>query len=273
MLFAAAAQFGIFATAVAAAWLGFPFEQAAAIGLIGAVDGPTAIYVASRYAKELLGPLAVAAYFYLALVPVIQPALIKALTSAKERQIRMEGEALKPVSNTARFLFPLVVTLIAGIVIPDSVALVGSLMFGNLLKESGVVEKLAKTAENELAALVTLLLGITIGGTMEAEKFLSLQAAFIMLLGVAAIVFNTVGGVLFAKLFNLVSPVKINPLLGACGIAALLVSGRVATRMFSKDNFANRAIQPAIGISAAGQVASAMAGGLVLALIPVLAGK
>ena len=271
MLFAAAAQFGIFATAVAATFLGFSFEHAASIGIIGAADGPTTIYVASRFAVELLGPLSVAAYCYMSLVPVIQPPVIKAITTENERKIRMGYEDAEPVSQTTKFLFPIMVTLIAGIVAPISVALIGSLMFGNLLKESGCTENLGACAENELANLVTLLLGIVIGGTMEAERFLNIQVLLIMCLGAVAFVFDTVGGVIFAKLLNLFSSTKINPMIGACGISAFPMSGRVIAKMALKEDPTNFIIQHAIGVNVAGQVASVVAGGLVLALIPALA--
>ena len=271
MLFAAAAQFGIFATAVGATLLGFSFPHAASIGIIGAADGPTTIYVASRFAVELLGPLSVAAYCYMSLVPVIQPPVIKAITTENERKIKMGYENVEPVSQTTKFLFPLMIVLIAGIVAPISVALIGSLMFGNLLKESGCTENLSSCAENELANLVTLLLGIVIGGTMEAERFLNYQVLLIMVLGAVAFVFDTVGGVLFAKLLNLFSPTKINPMIGACGISAFPMSGRVIAKMALKEDPTNFIIQHAIGVNVAGQVASVVAGGLVLALIPALA--
>ena len=271
MLFAAAAQFGIFATAVGATLLGFSFPHAASIGIIGAADGPTTIYVASRFAVELLGPLSVAAYCYMSLVPVIQPPVIKAITTENERKIKMGYENVEPVSQTTKFLFPLMIVLIAGIVAPISVALIGSLMFGNLLKESGCTENLSSCAENELANLVTLLLGIVIGGTMEADRFLNYQVLLIMVLGAVAFVFDTVGGVLFAKLLNLFSPTKINPMIGACGISAFPMSGRVIAKMALKEDPTNFIIQHAIGVNVAGQVASVVAGGLVLALIPALA--
>ena len=271
MLFAAAAQFGIFATAVGATLLGFSFPHAASIGIIGAADGPTTIYVASRFAVELLGPLSVAAYCYMSLVPVIQPPVIKAITTENERKIKMGYENVEPVSQTTKFLFPLMIVLIAGIVAPISVALIGSLMFGNLLKESGCTENLSSCAENELANLVTLLLGIVIGGTMEADRFLNYQVLLIMVLGAVAFVFDTVGGVLFAKLLNLFSSTKINPMIGACGISAFPMSGRVIAKMALKEDPTNFIIQHAIGVNVAGQVASVVAGGLVLALIPALA--
>jgi len=270
MLFAAAAQFGIFSTAVAATMVGFSFPHAASIGIIGAADGPTTIYVASRYAVDLLGPLSVAAYSYMSLVPVIQPPVIKAITTQNERRIKMGYEGEAPVSQTTKFLFPIMVVLIAGIVAPISVALIGALMFGNIVKESGVVENLSNCAQNELSNLVTLLLGITIGGTMTAEKFLTIDVALIMGLGAVAFVFDTVGGVLFAKLYNLVASKKINPMIGACGISAFPMSGRVVAKMALEEDPTNFIIQHAIGVNVAGQVASVVAGGLVLALIPAL---
>lgn len=270
MLFAAAAQFGIFATAIGATFLGFSFPHAASIGIIGAADGPTTIYVAARYAVELLGPLSVAAYCYMSLVPVIQPPVIRAITTVNERKIKMGFEGEEPVSSTTKFLFPLMIVLIAGIVAPISVALIGALMFGNLLKESGVVDNLSNCAQNELANLVTLLLGITIGGTMTAERFLTFNVLLIMALGAVAFVFDTVGGVLFAKLLNLFSTKKINPMIGACGISAFPMSGRVIAKMALKEDPTNFIIQHAIGVNVAGQVASVVAGGLVLALIPAL---
>ena len=270
MLFAAAAQFGIFATAVAATFLGFSFPHACSIGIIGAADGPTTIYVASRFAVELLGPLSVAAYCYMSLVPVIQPPVIKACTTQHERSIRMGFEGEEPISQTCKFLFPIMIVLIAGIVAPISVALIGSLMFGNILKEAGCVENLSSCAEHELANLVTLVLGITIGGTMTAERFLNYQVLLIMALGAVAFVFDTVGGVLFAKLMNMFSTTKINPMIGACGISAFPMSGRVIAKMALKEDPTNFIIQHAIGVNVAGQVASVVAGGLVLALIPAL---
>ena len=270
MLFAAAAQFGIFATAVAATFLGFSFQHACSIGIIGAADGPTTIYVASRFAVELLGPLSVAAYCYMSLVPVIQPPVIKAITTQHERSIRMGFEGEEPISQTCKFLFPIMIVLIAGIVAPISVALIGSLMFGNILKEAGCVENLSGCAEHELANLVTLVLGITIGGTMTAERFLNYQVLLIMCLGAVAFVFDTVGGVLFAKLLNMFSTTKINPMIGACGISAFPMSGRVIAKMALKEDPTNFIIQHAIGVNVAGQVASVVAGGLVLALIPAL---
>ncbi len=270
MLFAAAAQFGIFATAIGAALLGFDFAHAAAIGIIGAADGPTTIYVASRYAQDMLGPLSVAAYCYMSLVPVIQPPVVKAVTTKNERKIRMGFENEKAISQTAKVLFPITITLVAGIVAPISVALIGALMFGNLLKESGCTDSLSQSAQNELSNLVTLVLGITVGATMTAENFLTLDVIKILALGAVAFVFDTVGGVMFAKLLNLFLPKKINPMIGACGISAFPMSGRVIAKMALKEDNTNYIIQHAIGVNVAGQIASVVAGGLVLALIPAL---
>lgn len=273
MLFAAAAQFGIFATAIFAALMGFPFNEAAAIGIIGAADGPTTIFVASRYATDILGPLSVAAYCYMSLVPVIQPPIIKLLTTKEERKIRMPFMGEKPISDTARFVFPLLIIMIAGVIAPISVPLIGSLMFGNLLKVSGVTDELANCAKNDLSNLVTLFLGITVGSTMTAENFLTFDVFKILCLGAVAFVFDTAGGVIFAKILNLFMTKKINPMIGACGISAFPMSGRVIAKMALKEDPTNFIIQHAIGVNVAGQIASVIAGGLVLAMIPVLMGQ
>jgi oxaloacetate decarboxylase beta subunit len=267
MLFGAAAQFGIFAAIVGAAALGFTFKQAASIGIIGAADGPTTIYVATRFAQELLGPLSVAAYSYMALVPIIQPPVIMAMTTSNERKIRMEFEEQEEISQTAKFLFPIMITIIAGVIAPISVALIGTLMFGNLIKESGVLDNLSNAAQNELANLVTLLLGITIGSTMEADKFLTVEVMMIMGLGLVAFIFDTAGGILFAKAYNLISPNKVNPMIGACGISAFPMSGRVIAKMALKEDPTNFIIMHAIGVNVSGQISSVVAGGLVLALV------
>lgn len=269
MLYAAAAHFGIFATVILAALLGFPFNEAASIGIIGAADGPTTIFVAEKFAQELLAPLTVTAFCYMSLVPIIQPPIIRLLTTKKERRIRMAYKEEKPVSWTAKFLFPLMVVLFAGILAPISVPLIGALMFGNILKVSGVCDSLSDTAQNELSNLVTLFLGITVGATMTAENILTLDVLKILLLGACAFVFDTVGGVLFAKLANLFLKQKINPMVGACGISAFPMSGRVIAKMALKEDPTNYIIQHAMGVNVAGQVASVVAGGLVLALIPV----
>lgn len=273
IFFGAAAQFGIFATMILATILGFDLKTAASIGIIGAADGPTAIYVANKFAKDFLGPISVAAYSYMSLVPLIQPPVIKALTTKHERTIHMtlhENAAPKWL----KVLFPIVVTMTAGIVAPISVPLVGSLMFGNLIRESGVLERLSQTAQNELAYLVTLLLGITIGSSMGAEKFLNYQTILILAMGLLAFVFDTVGGVLFAKLVNLFLPKnkKINPMIGACGISAFPMSARVIQRMANEEEKGNIILMQAISANVSGQLGSIIAGGMVLALVPLLAG-
>ncbi|HNY37668.1 MAG TPA: sodium ion-translocating decarboxylase subunit beta, partial [Petrotogaceae bacterium] len=219
LLFGAAAQFGIFFTMLIAGFFGFSLKEAASFGIIGAADGPTSIYVASKFAKNLLGPISVAAYSYMSLVPIIQPPVIKALTSKKERRIKMPYRP-KEVSKTVKIIFPIVITVVSGILVPNSVALIGFLMFGNLIRECGVVERLSKSAQNELANIVTILLGITIGSTMRAKEFLHPTTLIIILMGLVAFVFDTAGGVLFAKFLNLFLKNKINPMVGACGISA-----------------------------------------------------
>lgn len=270
MLFAAAAHLGIFAATLCATLVGFPFNEAASIGIIGAADGPTTIFVAQKFATEMLAPLTVTAFCYMSLVPIIQPPVVKLLTTKEERRIRMPYHEEKPVSQTALFLFPLMVTLIAGIIAPISVPLIGALMFGNLLKVSGCCDSLSNCAQNELTNLVTLLLGITVGATMTAENILTLQVLKILALGAVAFIFDTVGGLLFAKIANLFLKKKLNPMIGACGISAFPISGRVIARMALKEDPTNFIIQPAIGVNVAGQVASVVAGGLAMALIPVL---
>ena len=270
MLFAAAAQFGIFMTAFLAALLGFPFNQAAAIGIIGAADGPTTIFVASRYCQEMLGPLSVAAYCYMSLVPVIQPPIIKLLTTKNERRIHMPFTGETPVSDRALFIFPLMIVMIAGIVAPISVPLIGALMFGNLLKVSGCCDALADCAKDDLSNLVTLFLGIVVGSTMTAENFLTFDVFKILCLGAVAFVFDTAGGVIFAKILNIFLSTKINPMVGACGISAFPMSGRVIAKMALKEDPTNFIVQDAIGVNVAGQIASVVAGGLVLCMIPML---
>ena len=266
LLFGAAAQFGIFVAMMMAAVLGFGFRESAAIGIIGAADGPTSIYVASRFAKDLLGPISVAAYSYMALVPIIQPPVIKILTTQKERKIRMDSfnaDIPKPV----KIVFPISITIIAGIVAPESVALIGFLMFGNLIRECGVLEKLAKSAQNELSSLVTILLGITIASTMTADKFLQKETLFILGLGLIAFIFNTAGGVLFAKFLNLFLKRKVNPMIGAAGLSAFPMSARVIQKMGQKEDKQNFLLMPATSANVAGQIGSVIAGGLILALV------
>lgn len=267
MLFGAAAQFGIFATIAVAALLGFDIKEAASIGIIGAADGPTTIFVASRFAPHMLGPLTVAAYTYMSLVPIIQPPVIKALTTSHERKIRMVYDGGRPVSKLTKILFPILVTVVAGLLVPASVALLGALMFGNLLREATGLERLSKTAQTEMANIVTMLLGITIGSTMQAANFLTFQTLGILTLGIVAFVFDTAGGVLFAKFINLFLKRKINPMLGATGISAFPMSARVIAKMAQKEDPGNYLIMHAVGANVSGQIASIMAGGLILALI------
>ena len=262
-LFGAAAQFGIFLTIFLAAVLGFPIRDAASIGIIGAADGPTSILVSQVLKSNYVGPIAVAAYSYMALVPIIQPVAIKAVTTKKERAIRMEYRPAA-VSKTTRILFPILVTVIAGLVAPASVSLVGFLMFGILIRECGVLNRLSETAQNDLANLVTLLLGITISFSMRADKFVTLQTLMIMALGLFAFVFDTIGGVFFAKLLNLFSKNKINPMVGAAGISAFPMSARVVEKMGIAENNQNHLLMHAVGANVSGQIASAVAGGIVL---------
>lgn len=269
MLFGAAAQFGIFATIIVARLLGFDLKEAASIGIIGAADGPTSIYVASRFAKHLLGPISVAAYSYMSLVPVIQPPVIRLLTTKNERRIRMDAHD-KPVPKIVKISFPIIVTLAAGILVPISAPLIGFLMFGNLIRECGVTEALSKTAQNELSNLVTLLLGITVGASMRAAEFLNLSTLMIMCMGLVAFVFDTAGGVLFAKLINLFLKKKINPMIGACGISAFPMSGRVISKMALKEDPSNIILMHAMSANVSGQIGSVIAGGIVLALVPIL---
>ena len=262
-LFGAAAQFGIFLTIVLAAALGFDIRDAASIGIIGAADGPTSILVSQVLRSNYIGPIAVAAYSYMALVPIIQPLAIKAVTTEKERAIRMDYRPAA-VSKTTRILFPIIVTFVAGLVAPASVSLVGFLMFGNLIRECGVLNRLSETAQNDLANLVTLLLGITISFSMRAERFVTVETLMIMGLGLFAFVFDTIGGVLFAKLLNLFTKTKINPMIGAAGISAFPMSARVVEKMGIAEDNQNHLLMHAVGANVSGQIASAVAGGIVL---------
>jgi oxaloacetate decarboxylase beta subunit len=275
LIFGAAAQFGIFATLILATLLGYDLKEAASIGIIGAADGPTSIFVSSLFAKNLMGPISVAAYSYMALVPIIQPPIIKALTTQSERKIRMNqfGDNNKKVSKVALILFPITVTIIAGLIAPVSLALIGFLMFGNLIRECGVLNKLSLAAQNELASLVTILLGITIASTMTAERFVTVDTVKIIGLGLIAFIFDTFGGVMTAKLINVFMPKgkKINPMIGACGISAFPMSARVVHTMGQKEDKQNFLLMPAISVNVGGQIGSVVAGGLILALIPLFA--
>ncbi|MBS7299195.1 MAG: sodium ion-translocating decarboxylase subunit beta [Eubacteriales bacterium] len=268
-LFGAAAQFGIFFVVVVAVILGFDLKDAASIGIIGAADGPTSILVSQVLKSNYIGPIAVAAYSYMALVPIIQPFAIKAVTTKKERQIKM---AYNPgnVSKGLRIAFPIIVTFIAGFIAPTSVALVGFLMFGNLLRECGVLDSLSETAQKVLANLVTLLLGITISFSMIAEQFVNVQTLIIMGLGLVAFVFDTIAGVFFAKILNLFTKNKINPMVGAAGISAFPMSARVIQKLGQEADPQNFLLMHAVGANVSGQIASVLAGGMILNLIPQL---
>ncbi len=271
MLFGAAAHLGIFITISLAVALGFSLEEAACIGVIGAADGPTTIFITTKLAKDLLGPIMVVAYSYMSLVPIIQPPVIKALTSKKERLIRMQAVDHK-IPRSIFIIFPIAVTVICSLLVPIAAPLIGFLMFGNLVRESGVLAKLSNTAQNELSNIVTLLLGISVGGSMRAESFLRPETLLIMALGLFAFIFNTAGGVLFAKFINLFLKKKINPMLGACGISAFPMSSRVIQKMALKDDPTNIILMHAVSANVSGQLGSVVAGGLVLALIPILIG-
>ena len=265
-LFGAAAQFGIFAAIVVACFLGFDLKDAASIGIIGAADGPTSILVSQVLGSNYIGPIAVVAYSYMALVPIIQPMVIKLLTTKKERCIHMEYKPAT-VSKKAKIIFPIVVTFNAGLVAPMSVSLVGFLMFGNLLRECGVLNNLSDTAQNVLSNLVSLLLGITIAFSMKADTFVNKETLLIMLIGLAAFIFDTAAGVLFAKLMNLFSKEKINPMIGAAGISAFPMAARVVQKMALKEDPSNVLIMQATGTNVSGQIASVVAGGVILNVV------
>lgn len=267
MLFGAAAQFGIFFTLFVAGFF-FDLKDAASIAIIGAADGPTAIYVANVLKSKYLGAIMVAAYSYMTLVPIVQPPVIKALTTKKERQIRMPYQQ-GSVSQLTKILFPIVVTIIAGIVAPTSVALVGFLMFGNLLRECGVLNSLSETAQSVLTNLITIVLGLTVAGQMTADQFVRPDTLLILALGLVAFVFDTAGGVLFAKLLNLFLPEgkKLNPMIGAAGISAFPMSGRVVNKLGLEEDNQNFLLMYSISVNVSGQIASVLAGGLILTLM------
>ena len=262
MLFGAAAQFGIFFTFCLAS-IFFPQNAAASIGIIGAADGPTAIVVAQKLNSQFVGAIMVAAYSYMALVPIIQPPIIKLLTTKKERLIRMPYKGAA-VSKTTKILFPIIITIVAGVIAPSSVALIGFLMFGNLIRECGVLDNLSETAQKVLANLITIFLGITISTKMEASQFLQPATLLILGLGLFAFIFDTAGGVLFAKLLNLFSKEKINPMIGAAGISAFPMSGRVVHKMGLEEDPQNFLLMHSIGVNVSGQIASVIAGGMIL---------
>lgn len=266
MFLGAFAQLGIFLTIILASLLGFEIKDAAAIGIIGAADGPTSILVAQVLESGYVAPIMVVAYSYMALVPIIQPAVVKTITTKKERLIRMEYKG-KKVPKIVKILFPIVITMVAGLIAPKSLALIGFLMFGNLLNECGVLSSLADTAKTSLSNLITLLLGITIASQMRAEAFLKLETLMIMGLGLFAFVFDTVGGVLCAKVMNLFSKEKINPMIGAAGISAFPMSARVIHKMGLKEDPDNYLLMHAVGANVSGQIASAIVGGLIIGLV------
>ena len=264
LLLGAAAQIGIFATFVGARFMGFTGAESSSIGIIGGADGPTAIFVAGKLAPDLLGPIAVAAYSYMALVPVIQPPIMKLLTTKKERMIKME--TLRPVSRTEKIIFPIVVTVLVSLIVPSATPLVGCLMLGNLFRECGVTERLSKTAQNELMNIVTIFLGVTVGATATASTFLSPKTLKIIVMGVVAFGVATACGVLFAKFMNLFLKKKINPLIGSAGVSAVPMAARVSQKVGQADNPSNFLLMHAMGPNVAGVIGSAIAAGVLIAL-------
>ena len=262
MLFGAAAQFGIFFTMCVASMF-FPLNDAAAIGIIGAADGPTAISVAIKLKSQYLGAIMVAAYSYMALVPLVQPPIIKLCTTKEERKIKMTYKG-KPVSKLTKILFPIVVTMLVALVAPDAVALIGFLMFGNLIRECGVLDSLSETAQKVLANLITIFLGISIASQMKAADFLRVDTLVIIGLGLVAFIFDTFGGIMVAKIMNLFSKEKINPMIGAAGISAFPMSGRVVHKMGLEEDPQNFLLMQSIGVNVSGQIASVIAGGMIL---------
>ncbi|MBP6176854.1 MAG: sodium ion-translocating decarboxylase subunit beta [Anaerolineales bacterium] len=271
VLLGAAGQFGIFGTLILAVLLGFPLNQAASIGVIGAIDGPTSIFVATKLAPELLAPIAVAAYSYMSLIPIIQPPLMRLLTTKKERLIKMDY-APKPISQKTQIFFPIVLTLVVGLLVPEATPLISMLMLGNLLKVSGVVDRLSKAAQNEIINIATLFLGLSIGATMSSEAFLNWDTGKIMLLGLLAFGLDTVAGLLFGKLMAVMSGGKINPLIGAAGISAFPMAGRLAAKTANDEDPDNFILMHAMGANTAGQLGSVIAGGVLLAVVSKILG-
>ena len=267
-----AAQLGIFITVILAVMIGFPLDAASSIGIIGAADGPTAIHVANTLLgggnpfNTLVGPITVVAYSYMALVPIVQPTVMKLCTTKKERVIKMKYHA-KQVSRLMRILFPIIVTIVSGLIAPESISLVGMLMFGNLLRECGVLKSLSETAQTTFSNIITLLLGITISFQMQADAFISINTLIIMVLGLFAFVFDTVGGVMCAKVMNLFCKEKINPLIGAAGISAFPMAARVVEKVGVKEDSSNHLLMHAVGANVSGQIASAIVGGLIIGLV------
>ena len=271
MIFGAAAQFGIFFTLALASLFGFELKDAASIAIIGAADGPTSIFVATELGSGYLGAIMVAAYSYMALVPLVQPPIIKLCTTKAERKIKMQYKG-KPVSKLTKILFPIVVTMIVAFVAPDAVALIGFLMFGNLIRECGVLNSLSETAQNVLANLITIFLGISIASQMRAEDFLQWDTLIIIGLGLVAFIFDTFGGIMVAKIMNLFSKEKINPMIGAAGISAFPMSARVVHKLGLEEDNQNFLLMHSIGVNVSGQIASVIAGGLILALVKSMLG-
>lgn len=265
-LMGAAGQFGIFGTLILAILLGFPMNEAASIGIIGAIDGPTSIYVANKLAPHMLGVISVVAYSYMSLVPIIQPPIMRLLTTSKERKTHMEY-APRPVSKRVLVLFPIIVTIGVGILVPQAAPLIASLMIGNLLKESGVVERLAKTSENEIINVSTLFLGLVVGSTMTADSFLNWDTLKILLLGLFAFGLDTAAGIMFGKALYVLSGKKINPLIGAAGISAFPMAGRLVQKVAQDEDYSNFVLMHAMGANTAGQLGSVIAGGVLLTLV------
>ena len=270
-LMGAAGQFGIFGTLILAIMLGFPMNEAASIGIIGAIDGPTSIYVANKLAPDMLGVISVVAYSYMSLVPIIQPPIMRLLTTREERMTKMDY-APRPVSKLVLVLFPLIVTIGVGILVPQAAPLIASLMLGNLLKEAGVVERLARTSENEIINISTLFLGLVVGSTMTADSFLNLDTFKILILGLFAFGLDTAAGILFGKLLYVLSGKKINPLIGAAGISAFPMAGRLVQKVAQEEDFSNFVLMHAMGANTAGQLGSVIAGGILLTLVMPLLG-
>jgi len=265
-LLGAAGQVGIFGTLILALNLGFDLNEAASIGIIGAIDGPTAIYVSARLAPHLLGPIAVTAYSYMSLVPIIQPPVMRLLTTDKERRVRMPYTE-KPVSKTVKILFPILVTIVISLISPKASPLIATLMFGNLMRESGVVERLSRSAQNEIANVTTIFLGLTVGSTMSGESFIQGSTALILAMGLLAFVLDTAGGVLVGKLMYILSGKKFNPLIGAAGISAFPMSARIVQKIGQEYDLENFLLMHAMGANTAGQLGSVVAGGVVLMLL------
>jgi carboxybiotin decarboxylase len=267
VLLGAAGQFGIYGTLILATLLGYNLRESASIGVIGAIDGPTAIFVASKLAPEMLGAIAVAAYSYMSLIPIIQPPIMKMMTTRKERMIRMEYSP-RPVSRVAVISFPIVVTIAVSLIAPSAAPLIATLMLGNLLKECGVVDRLDKAAQNEIINIATLFLGLSIGATMNGASFINIKTLGVLVLGLLAFIIDTVAGLGFGKLWNVFSPRnKINPLIGACGISAFPMAGRISAKMALEEDYDNFILMHAMGSNTSGQLGSVVAGGLLLALV------